>query len=158
MTWTGSNIMSFADSLSMQAWTWFLRFIETIAWNRGEEWKEIQESRRTSNHIWGQRGHRERLQTTVHLLGKQQEAYKFNVAKVTEMRNLALLHLSLCVCCYTPSHSLIHLIKLYSHLINHFIKLLNSSAETLQHYSNFFLFFFFFIVDKSVVTGNVCRN
>lgn len=94
---------------------------------------------RTSNHIWGQRGHRERPETNVPLLGKQQD-YEFNIAKVTEMRNLALLHLSLCVCCYTPSRCLIHLIKFYSHLINHFIKFLNAFTETLQQYSNFFFF------------------
>ena len=45
-------------------------------------------------------------ETTVPLLGKQQD-YGFNITKVTEIRNLALLHLSLSVRYYTPSHSLI---------------------------------------------------
>lgn len=68
-------------------------------------------------------------ETTIPALAKQQD-YEFNIAKVTEIRNLALLYLSLSIPCYTPSHSLI--LNQILQPLDHFIKFLNSSTETLQ--------------------------
>lgn len=92
-------------------------------------------------------------------LGKQQQDYEFNIAKVTEIRNFALLCLSLSVPSYTPSHSFIlnQILQPLDQSFHQVFKFIHSDFAII--FRIFFLFFFYFcIVDKSVVTGNVCKN
>lgn len=64
--------------------------------------KRYWRGQRTSNHIWGQKGHSERPQKIVPFLGKQQ-AYEFNIASHRNEKSCPTALKFMCLLLYSKS-------------------------------------------------------